>query len=353
MSTNIVLTNNNYNDYLGSDFNAKVESTVFESHTGDTTVHHTLTELDGLYVDIDGDTMTGNLTLNTANLDLDNTTFANQKGVIMKDGVPFIHNFNYGDNATVTTEGKNIFIGEGAGNFTMGSTATATNQSSYNVGIGYSVLSGTTKSYFNTAIGTYALQNNLEGYQNTAIGYNALKNNTTNNNVSIGANSSQLNTSGTGNVTVGVNAAIDNTTGNYNTVVGFLALENNDGGVGNTAIGKYAGRYFAASDPLTSPDYCIFLGTATLASEENVQYENVIGANAIGAGRNTTTIGNTSQTLCKINGAVQVGQSSATPTAALVGAIRYRTSGNNSYCEMVMQTAASTYAWVEIKKNTW
>lgn len=140
MSTNIVLTNNNYNDYFGSDFNAKVESTVFESHTGNTTVHHTLTELDGLYVDIDGDTMTGDLTLNTANLDLDNTTFVNKKGIIMKDGLPFIHNFNYGNNGSVTTAGYNVFVGENAGNLTMGSIADNTKYASNNIGVGNSVL---------------------------------------------------------------------------------------------------------------------------------------------------------------------------------------------------------------------
>lgn len=48
-----------------------------------------------------------------------------------------------------------------------------------------------------------------------------------------------------------------------------------------------------------------------------------------------------------------VGDDSASASSNNVGAIRYRVSGNNSYCEMVMQTGASTYALVIIKQNTW
>jgi hypothetical protein len=54
-----------------------------------------------------------------------------------------------------------------------------------------------------------------------------------------------------------------------------------------------------------------------------------------------------------VNGSVKVSNDAALATANNVGAIRYRTSGNNSYCEMVMQTGASTYAWVIIKQNSW
>ena len=35
------------------------------------------------------------------------------------------------------------------------------------------------------------------------------------------------------------------------------------------------------------------------------------------------------------------------------GTFRYRTSGNNSYVDMCMQTGASTYAWVNIVTNSW
>ena len=56
----------------------------------------------------------------TKNFRLPATTHANPYGIIYKDGNRFIHDFNYGNNGTVTTSGYNLFIGANAGNFTMG-----------------------------------------------------------------------------------------------------------------------------------------------------------------------------------------------------------------------------------------
>jgi hypothetical protein len=36
-----------------------------------------------------------------------------------------------------------------------------------------------------------------------------------------------------------------------------------------------------------------------------------------------------------------------------VGSIRYNKVGTSSFAEMVMQTGATTYAWVVIKQNDW
>jgi hypothetical protein len=55
----------------------------------------------------------------------------------------------------------------------------------------------------------------------------------------------------------------------------------------------------------------------------------------------------------KVNGAVIVKDLNVTPTGAYVGGLRYRTSGNNSYVDMCMQTGTSTYAWVNIITNSW
>ena len=55
----------------------------------------------------------------------------------------------------------------------------------------------------------------------------------------------------------------------------------------------------------------------------------------------------------QVNGAVQVGNDTDTASADKVGALRYYTSGNNSYVDMCMQTDASTYAWVNIVQNSW
>ena len=54
-----------------------------------------------------------------------------------------------------------------------------------------------------------------------------------------------------------------------------------------------------------------------------------------------------------ITGSFQVSNNSAVAGASNVGSLRYRTSGNNSYVDMVMQTGASTYEWVNIVQNNW
>jgi hypothetical protein len=65
-------------------------------------------------------------------------------------------------------------------------------------------------------------------------------------------------------------------------------------------------------------------------------------------------IGTTSpQSKLQVNGGVQLSNDTASPSASKVGTFRYRTSGNNSYVDMCMQTGASTYAWVNIVTNSW
>ena len=55
----------------------------------------------------------------------------------------------------------------------------------------------------------------------------------------------------------------------------------------------------------------------------------------------------------KVAGGVQLANDAASPSASKAGTFRYRTSGNNSYVDMCMQTGASTYAWVNIVTNSW
>ncbi len=55
----------------------------------------------------------------------------------------------------------------------------------------------------------------------------------------------------------------------------------------------------------------------------------------------------------EVTGGVQIGTDVEAATAAKVGTTRYRADANNSWMEMVMQTGASTYAWVVIKTNSW
>jgi hypothetical protein len=61
----------------------------------------------------------------------------------------------------------------------------------------------------------------------------------------------------------------------------------------------------------------------------------------------------TSTGLFKIISSIQIGDDTNSATASNAGALRYRTSGNNSYIDMCMQTGAATYAWVNIVSNNW
>ena len=55
----------------------------------------------------------------------------------------------------------------------------------------------------------------------------------------------------------------------------------------------------------------------------------------------------------QVDGGVQMADDTDAASASKVGTLRYRTSGNNSYVDMCMQTGASTYEWVNIVQNNW
>ncbi len=219
------------------------------------------------------------------NLDLDNTTYASQYGVITKNGTRFIHDFNYGDNGTVTTAGYNTFIGYNAGNFTMGSTATTVDHGSYNTAIGNEVLKANTTGYHNVGIGYWALYRNTSGYRNFALGSQSLEYNTTgDSNLAIGVLALALNTSGNNNVALGYRALYCNTTAYQNVGIGTYASYYNQTGNFNTAIGFYSDG-FASGGP-RSHGYQTTIGSYA-------GYNNTYGSNGVmighfAGGSNTT-----------------------------------------------------------------
>src|SRR5216683_330701 len=81
-------------------------------------------------------------------------------GNVLKEGVPFLHNFGT----------SNTFLGSFAGNFTMTGGA--------NTASGFQALAGNTTGIRNTADGAFALFFNTTGDFNTASGNTALANNT-------------------------------------------------------------------------------------------------------------------------------------------------------------------------------
>src|SRR5574344_1918815 len=323
-----------------SDINKPVstaQQTALNLKANDSSVVH----LAGTATNTGAKTFSRNIT-NNANEILTATTFASQNGIIYKNTDPFIHNFNYGNNGTVTTDGFNTIVGIGAGNLTMGSTATSASHSSRNTFIEYNSGHNNTTGYYNSAQGAGALQNNTTGNSNSAQGAGALQNNTTgfsnsaqgagalqnnttgNSNSAQGVNALRYNTTGNYNSAQGVSALQNNTTGNSNSAQGVNALQNNTTGYYNSAQGAGAGRYIANGvTGRTTGNNGIYLGYNSKASDNETDNEIVIGANAIGKGLNIVVLGNTSTTATYLAGKLNIGTVSeyADNTAALAGGL--------------------------------
>ena len=293
---------------------------------------------------------------------------------------------------------KNSFIGENTGvNNTTGDE---------NIGLGYNSLFSNTTGGHNTAIGKYSLYSNISGSYNIAIGQQALYSSTSSSNnigigflslytnlsgfanIGLGERSLEKNTTGAANIAIGPQALWNNTTGGNNSATGYWSLYANTTGNGNAAFGSnslvsnttgsdnvamgiYSGKWIAdGSTPNATSENSIFIGSNTRANANSETNQIVIGGDAIGNGSNTVTLGNDSivktilkgsvgvgiddpQSALQVNGGIQLAADSDAPSALKVGTFRYRTSGNNSYVDMCMQTAATTYAWVNIVQNNW
>ncbi|MFA5931797.1 MAG: hypothetical protein WC793_00250 [Candidatus Paceibacterota bacterium] len=260
-------------------------------------------------------------------------TTSSTTGVIYKGATPFIHNFNFGNNGTVTTDGKNTFVGINAGNFTMGSTATLTYESSSNVGIGQDVLTINTKGYGNTATGWSDLKLNTTGSWNTAYGVTALYNNTTgSNNVAIGGEALGFNTIGGENTAVGVYALDFNTTGSLNTANGMYSLSSNSTGSRNVALGYAAGAYELGSSSFyvdaydranTAGDKAGALLYGTFNATPSLQTLTINGkitaSNAMNKG--TVALSAGTATVTVVSGAVCVVSETTTATNGVKGAV--------------------------------
>ncbi|ETB63582.1 TPA: hypothetical protein DIC38_02640 [Candidatus Nomurabacteria bacterium] len=248
----------------------------------------------------------------TKNFRLPATTYnaGSPYGIIYKDGNRFIHDFNYGNNGTVTTAGQNTFIGVNAGNLTMGSTATSVSHSSYNTAVGYVSLYSNTTGYANSAMGHYSLFANTTGYANSAQGVNSL----------------YSNTGGYNNSAVGYYSLYSNTTGNHNSAMGVNSLYSNTTGWYNSALGYQAGRYIAdGTTGRTTGNNGLYLGYNSKASADGTTNEIVIGYNTIGAGSNTAVYGNTSMTKHIFsNGNVGIGTTSPGAILSLGSSAAYQ-----------------------------
>ena len=266
-------------------------------------------------------------------IDLSLTTDATT-GVITKAGTPFLHDF-----ALAGTSGNNLFLGSGAGNFTMtgstgaqgsnnigigSSTLTANTTGTSNIAVGRGALQANTTGNFNTAMGDLVLFNNdtgeyntawgygsmaqnLSGYQNVAVGPTTLSNNIDGFlNVAIGSGAMTGNASGSSNVAVGASSLIANATGvsnvgvgasslafnlgSYNTAIGSNSLSNTDTGTYNTALGGYAGYDVTSGSnniligPVQTLGVGITTGSNNVVIGQDLQLSTVTASNQLNIG---------------------------------------------------------------------
>ena len=208
--------------------------------------------------------------------------------------------------------GGNTFVGSYSGyNNTIGhsnvffgaNTAFSNTSGSYNIVLGSSIFYSNTTGSNNVAIGGYAtLSANTTGIQNVAIGAYTLEVATASFNTAVGASSLRK-----------------NTTGAYNMTLGYFALSENTTGSDNVAIGAFAGRFI--TDGVTSnsiANQSIYIGNNSRANNTNQTNQIVIGYNAVGAGSNTTVIGNNNTFATILYGQLLVGTAVTTNSGLTV-----------------------------------
>lgn len=157
----------------------------------------------------------------------------------------------------------------------------------------------------NVSLGYGTLQTNVIGNFNTALGYRTLLTNKADKNTAIGAETMFLNSTGTFNTVVGQEALRASVAGSYNSIVGNFSILNAEASY-VSALGRDAGRFSSAGNLLTSSE-SIFIGFNSKSLNTSSTNEIVIGANAIGEGNNTVTLGHTTITSTRLWGAVKGG----------------------------------------------
>ena len=204
-----------------------------------------------------------------------------------------------------------------------------------NIGMGAGALRSVTTGTGNTAQGCYALYSNTTGSSNTAQGYCALYSNTT----------------GNGNTAQGDGALYSNTTGTGNTAQGYYALYSNTTGTGNTAQGYCAGQYQADGvTVLADPENCVYIGVNSRGKDNADDHAIVIGADAIGQGANTATIGSAALTqLSLASGALGIYLGTGAPegvVTANIGSLYLRKDGGAGTTLYVKQSGTGNTGWV-------
>jgi len=301
----------------------------------------------------------------------------------------------------------------GINNIAIGPQTLYNNNSSGNIAIGLQAMYNSTSGGNNTSIGYASLFPNVTGNNNVSFGYNSgrfISNGTTSltnvsNSIFVGYSTKALQDNSTGEIVIGYNqtglGSSSTIIGNNSTIktaiLGRIMFGSTvDDGINqlqvtgttkstNLNISSLTGAYgqIASFDTLgnviTNPNLKIINGVLDMSSLTAAEikasgvsltlsglYSIFFKANGSEGMRLTPNqnllIKSTSDDginalqvtgSVKSTSSVQVGDSAVTASSANVGAIRYRSDSNNSYMDMVMQTGASTYEWVNVVKNTW
>jgi hypothetical protein len=185
----------------------------------------------------------------------------------------FIHDYSkVGDPG----QSSNLFIGLGAGNFTLASTG-GNNLADNNIGIGKNALAVLTSGATNTVIGANGAGGSLTtGFKNVFIGDNAGSLQATGStNMAIGSDALRDNVSGSGNVAMGF-GALKTCSVSFLTAVGNGALGGPTlSGAHNTAVGSTA---LAAC---STGDSNVAVGDGALASSTGGRCNTAVGSSAL------------------------------------------------------------------------
>ena len=228
---------------------------------------------DGGNVGIGTDTPSKQLEL-TKSMELPKT-IDNTIGIIFKNGSPFIHDFSHQTGDSAVPLGDNLFIGDNAGNFTVGATAYSDTHGSYNAAIGKNALQSLTIGYGNTAFGLNVGKSITTGYNNVGLGANCMTNLTVGtNNIVAGFESLSTATACYFNVAMGYQAMKDTTTGSYSVGIGYNALTKVTNAYYNAAIGHFAGSN------ITTGVSNVAIGPLSLRNTTTGSYNTAIGMQA-------------------------------------------------------------------------
>ena len=265
----------------------------------------------------------------------DRMVVTNSDGDLSTQAIPSGSASSINDLNDALVENNSLFIGNDPSN--------TTNSASYNLSLGTGALSNITTADKNTAVGTDALKNHTEGSENVALGYVALRDNTI----------------GQWNVAVGKGALLSTSSGgSRNIAIGTQALSELNGNVSalNTSVGSNnIARGHKAGEDKASGGVSLITGTKNIlighhvsASSSSAENEIVIGAEALGSGNNTVTLGNSSIANVKTSGSITAGAITIPNTDGSNGQV-LSTNGNGTLSWT--NPSVSSSPWTESGSN--